>query len=73
MIIRKGATANDVQNQINSMTKMKRGFNQNINDVNENKEKLNSEILENHSIGLNEGKDLYSKIKGLSKGQRFDK
>ncbi len=62
MIIRKNMTPSDVQKQVSSMSKFKRGFNQTANNIHENAVNKNNEPL---NSGVAAGKDFNKKMQSL--------
>lgn len=67
MIIRNNMTSNDVQKQIASMSKFKRGFNQTPKSINGNFNKVSSKGNPNNSVDI----DLNKKIQAMRNISRF--
>lgn len=67
MIIRKNMTSSDVQKQVASMSKFKRGFNQETKNINEN---FNKMAAKNNSSNIPD-MDLNKKIQSLKNASRL--
>lgn len=67
MIIRKNMTSSDVQKQVASMSKFKRGFNQETKNINEN---FNKMAAKNNSSNMPD-MDLNKKIQSLKNASRL--
>ncbi len=70
MIIRKNMTPNDVQKQVDSMSKFKRGFNQMPKNISDNAFNKNNGPV---NSGVDAGKDFNKKMQSLRNISRLGK
>ncbi len=67
MIIRKNMTPDDVQKQVSSISKFKRGFNQIPNDMNENF----NQVTAKNNLSNKPNMDLNKKMQALKNATRL--